>query len=46
MCEWAKELGLTAVEDLLHETLEEEKSADHKLSSIAVSVVNMEGETA
>lgn len=46
MCEWAKELGLTAVEDLLHETLEEEKAADEKLTAIAESVVNMEGETA
>jgi ferritin-like metal-binding protein YciE len=46
MCEWAKELGLTAVEDLLHETLEEEKAADEKLTGIAESVVNMEGETA
>lgn len=45
MCGWAKELGLTAVEDLLHQTLEEERSADEKLSALAESIVNTEDQT-
>ena len=32
---WAKRLGLTEVADLLGQTLEEEKAADEKLSTIA-----------
>lgn len=46
MCEWAKELGLTAAEDLLHQTLEEEKSADETLTSIAINSVNVVSEGA
>lgn len=43
MCEWAKELGLSEVQDLLHQTLEEEIGADEKLTSIAESAVNADG---
>lgn len=42
MCEWAKELGLTTVQDLLHETLEEEKATDERLIIIAESVLHIE----
>lgn len=45
MCELARELGLTAAQDLLHNTLEEERAADEKLTGIARSVMNLEGET-
>jgi ferritin-like metal-binding protein YciE len=37
---WARELELDGVQDLLQETLEEEKAADEKLSSLAESFVN------
>ena len=46
MCEWAKELGLTTVQDLLHETLEEEKAIWEKLTTIAGSLMSMESGTA
>jgi ferritin-like metal-binding protein YciE len=42
---WAEQLGLEEVVALIDETLEEEKSADAKLSEIAESVVNIEAET-
>ena len=45
MCAWAEQLGLEEVAALLNETLEEEKSADEKLTGIAESVVNIEAET-
>lgn len=37
---WAEELGLDEAADVLNETLEEEKSADEKLSDIATSNIN------
>ncbi|HEV8395990.1 MAG TPA: DUF892 family protein [Vicinamibacterales bacterium] len=37
---WAKTLGHNDVADLLAETLEEEKAADEKLTSLAESGVN------
>ncbi len=39
---WARELDLNGVQGLLQETLEEEKAADEKLSSLAESFVNQE----
>ncbi|HEX2616178.1 MAG TPA: ferritin-like domain-containing protein [Flavobacteriales bacterium] len=43
---WAVQLGLDEVADLLHETLEEEKAADEKLTEVseAVNAEAMEGE--
>jgi ferritin-like metal-binding protein YciE len=43
---WAKELGLDRAASLLEETLEEEKSADAKLSTIAEENVNRHAEAA
>lgn len=40
MREWAHDLGLDDVEDLLDATLEEEKAADEKLSMLAEEGVN------
>ncbi len=40
--EFAETLGLKSVEKLLLETLNEEKSADRKLSEVAVTVVSMD----
>jgi ferritin-like metal-binding protein YciE len=37
---WAKQLGLGDAVDLLQQTLDEEKTADRKLTQIAESVVN------
>lgn len=37
---WARQLGMNDVAQLLDETLEEEKAADEKLSSLAESAVN------
>jgi ferritin-like metal-binding protein YciE len=37
---WAKQLGRSDCAEILHRTLEEEKSADQKLSSLAESFVN------
>jgi ferritin-like metal-binding protein YciE len=37
---WAREMGLGDCAQLLHQTLEEEKSADEKLSSLAESRIN------
>ena len=41
---WAEQLGLDEIVELIDETLEEEKAADEKLTSIAESVVNIEAE--
>jgi ferritin-like metal-binding protein YciE len=41
---WAEQLELTELVDLIDQTLEEEKGADEKLTSIAESVVNIEAE--
>ncbi len=46
MCEWANELGHTTVQDLLHETLEEEKANWEKLTTIAGNLMNKENEIA
>lgn len=40
LCSWADELGLADVRDLLHETLEEEKATDAKLTDLAERRVN------
>lgn len=37
---WAEQLGLDDVQDLLEETLEEEKATDEKLNDIALMSVN------
>jgi ferritin-like metal-binding protein YciE len=42
---WAATMGLDAVVQLLEDTLEEEKTADQKLSRIAEGTVNIEAET-
>ena len=39
---WARELELNGVEELLQETLDQEKAADEKLSSLAESYINRE----
>lgn len=39
-CTWAKLLGLDDVLNLLKQTIDEEESADKKLTSIATSMVN------
>jgi ferritin-like metal-binding protein YciE len=39
-CAWAKALDLTDVADLLHETLEEEKAADQRLTVLAEQHIN------
>ena len=40
LCSWADELGLGDVRDLLHQTLEEEKATDAKLTELAERRVN------
>ena len=40
LCAWAKQLGRDDVAKILHATLEEEKAADEKLTSIAKGSVN------
>ncbi|WP_018477908.1 YciE/YciF ferroxidase family protein [Pontibacter roseus] len=44
VCTFAKQLGHTEVLNLLHQTLEEEKSTDMKLTSIAESKINIKAE--
>jgi ferritin-like metal-binding protein YciE len=44
LCAWAKLLNQNEALELLHETLEEEKAADEKLTGIAESVANLEAE--
>jgi ferritin-like metal-binding protein YciE len=39
---WARAMGHTAAADLLQQTLDEEKAADEKLSSLAESGINQE----
>jgi ferritin-like metal-binding protein YciE len=39
---WARDMGHTEAADLLQETLEEEKAADQKLSSLAEGGINQE----
>lgn len=42
--EWAKVLGNTEAHDLLGSILDQEKAANHKLTHLAVSVVNQSAE--
>ena len=42
LCTWAKRLGYTNAQTLLHQTLEEEKRTDEKLTRIAESMVNLQ----
>jgi len=42
---WAKQLGRQDVASVLAETLEEEKAADHKLTALAETEVNVEAAT-
>jgi len=44
LCAWAKHLGQDEVLELLHETLEQEKTTDEKLTSLAESAANIEAE--
>lgn len=48
LCTYANTLGLKDAATILHEILEEEKSADLKLTDVAVSTINIQatGETA
>lgn len=40
LCTWAKRLGYSTAQTLLHQTLEEEKRTDEKLTRLAESQVN------
>jgi len=40
LCSWADEMGLNDIRDLLHQTLEEEKATDAKLTELAERRVN------
>lgn len=40
LCTWADELGLTDVKHLMHQTLEEEKRTDEKLTELAEQRIN------
>ena len=42
LCTWARQLGKHGAADLLHQTLEEEKATDEKLTRIAESKVNLQ----
>jgi ferritin-like metal-binding protein YciE len=42
MCAWAKQLGLGSIATLLHQTLDEEKRTDEKLTRLAKQVVNLQ----
>ncbi|MDB5309251.1 MAG: ferritin-like protein [Gemmataceae bacterium] len=42
LCTWAKRLGYTNAQTLLHQTLEEEKRTDEKLTRLAEAQVNMQ----
>ncbi len=44
--EWAKLLGLNEIEDILNETLKEEKAADAKLNELATARINEQALTA
>jgi ferritin-like metal-binding protein YciE len=44
LCAWAKMLNQNEALELLQETLQEEKTADEKLTQIAESVANLEAE--
>jgi ferritin-like metal-binding protein YciE len=40
LCAWAKQLGHTNAQNLLHETLDEERATDEKLTQLAEREVN------
>ena len=42
LCTWAKQLGYTNAQNLLHQSLEEEKRTDEKLTRLAESQVNLQ----
>src|SRR5262245_11134891 len=42
LCSWAKHLGLGSVASMLHQTLDEEKRTDEKLTQLAKSAVNLQ----
>jgi ferritin-like metal-binding protein YciE len=42
LCTWAEQLGNEKAKNLLHETLEEEKQTDRKLTELAERQVNMQ----
>ncbi|MCX2739331.1 YciE/YciF ferroxidase family protein [Pontibacter anaerobius] len=44
VCTYAKQLGMTDVLDLLHQTLEEEKQTDEQLTMIAEQHINIKAE--
>jgi len=44
VCTYAKQLGMNDVLNLLHQTLEEEKMTDQKLTQIAESSINLRAE--
>jgi ferritin-like metal-binding protein YciE len=46
VCAWARQMGHDSEVDVLEETLNEEKETDEKLTSIAESAANAEGENA
>ena len=44
LCAWAKQMNHDEALELLHETLEEEKATDEKLTQLAESLANIEAE--
>ncbi len=42
LCTWAQQLGQHSAFDLLHQTLEEEKATDEKLTQMAESKINLQ----
>lgn len=42
LCTWAKRLGYATAQTLLHQSLEEEKRTDEKLTRLAESQVNVQ----
>lgn len=44
LCAWAKQMNHDEALELLHETLEEEKATDEKLTHLAESLANIEAE--
>jgi len=44
LCAWAKQMGHNEALELLHETLEEERATDEKLTQLAEDAANLEAE--
>jgi len=44
LCAWAKQMGHHEALELLHETLEEERATDERLTELAESLANIEAE--